>query len=113
MDAQMNWLRADLAASPARCTLAVWHHPLYSSGDAGSYAVMQQAWELLYQAGAELVLSGHDHDYERFGPQDALGNRDDNRGMRQFVGGPAAVARAGSGPVVCRTRNFATAAGMA
>jgi hypothetical protein len=68
-------------------TLAVWHHPLYSSGDAGSYPVMQQAWELLYQAGAALVLSGHDHDYERFGPQDALGNRDDNRGVRQFVVG--------------------------
>jgi hypothetical protein len=87
MDEQLNWLRADLTANPARCTLAVWHHPLYSSGDAGSYLAMQQAWELLYQAGAELVLSGHDHDYERFGPQDALGNRDDNRGIRQFVVG--------------------------
>jgi hypothetical protein len=102
MDAQMNWLRADLAAAPARCTLAVWHHPLYSSGDAGSYPVMQQAWELLYQAGAELVLSGHDHDYERFGPQDALGNRDDKRGMRQFVvgtgGGSPSWFRASSLP---------------
>lgn len=87
MDEQLNWLHADLAGNPARCTLAVWHHPLYSSGVAGSYPTMQQAWELLYQAGAELVLSGHDHDYERFGPQDAMGNRDDNRGIRQFVVG--------------------------
>jgi hypothetical protein len=85
--AQLAWLRDDLARHPARCTLAYWHHPLYSSGGHGSIPKMRDAWELLYQAGAELVLSGHDHDYERFAPQDATGRRDDARGIRQFVVG--------------------------
>jgi acid phosphatase type 7 len=85
--AQLAWLREDLARHPARCTLAYWHHPLYSSGGHGSVAKMRDAWELLYQAGAELVLSGHDHDYERFAPQDADGRLDAARGIRQFVVG--------------------------
>jgi 3',5'-cyclic AMP phosphodiesterase CpdA len=85
--AQLAWLRADLASHPARCTLAFWHHPLYSSGGHGSIPRMRDAWELLQQAGAELVLSGHDHDYERFAPQDAHGRADPVRGMRQFVVG--------------------------
>jgi 3',5'-cyclic AMP phosphodiesterase CpdA len=85
--AQLAWLREELAREPARCTLAYWHHPLYSSGMHGNIARMKEAWRLLYQAGAELVLSGHDHDYERFAPQDADGRRDDARGLRQFVVG--------------------------
>jgi 3',5'-cyclic AMP phosphodiesterase CpdA len=85
--AQLDWLRQDLAASGARCTLAYWHHPLYSSGWHGSIATMRPVWDLLYQRGAELVLSGHDHTYERFLPQDANGRRDDVRGIRQFVVG--------------------------
>jgi len=85
--AQLDWLRADLAAHPARCTLAFWHHPLYSSGGHGSVPKMRDAWEILQRAGAELVLSGHDHDYERFAPQDAHGRLDRARGMRQFVVG--------------------------
>jgi hypothetical protein len=85
--AQIAWLRADLASHPARCTLAFWHHPLYSSGGHGSIPKMRDAWRLLQEAGAELVLSGHDHDYERFAPQDADGHLDRARGMRQFVVG--------------------------
>jgi 3',5'-cyclic AMP phosphodiesterase CpdA len=85
--AQIEWLRADLASHPARCTLAFWHHPLYSSGGHGNVPKMHDAWALLMQAGAELVLSGHDHDYERFAPQDADGHLDEARGMRQFVVG--------------------------
>jgi 3',5'-cyclic AMP phosphodiesterase CpdA len=85
--AQIAWLRADLASHPARCTLAFWHHPLYSSGGHGSIPKMREAWRLLQEAGAELVLSGHDHDYERFAPQDADGRLDRARGMRQFVVG--------------------------
>jgi 3',5'-cyclic AMP phosphodiesterase CpdA len=85
--AQMDWLRRDLARHPARCTLAFWHHPLYSSGGHGSVPQMHEAWDLLYRAGAELVLSGHDHDYERFAPQDADGQPDRERGIRQFVVG--------------------------
>ncbi len=83
---QLAWLRADLAAHPARCTLAFWHHPVFSSGGHGSVAKMRDAWRILQDAGAELVLSGHDHDYERFAPQDADG-RPDPRGLRQFVVG--------------------------
>jgi 3',5'-cyclic AMP phosphodiesterase CpdA len=85
--AQLDWLRADLARHPTRCTLAYWHHPLYSSGGHGSIPKMRDAWKLLYDAGAELVLSGHDHDYERFAPQDADGRLDPARGIRQFVVG--------------------------
>ena len=86
-DAQLAWLARELAAHPAACTLAYWHHPLYSSGWHGSFATMRRAWELLQAAGAEVVLSGHDHTYERFAPQDAGGRRDEARGMRQFVVG--------------------------
>jgi 3',5'-cyclic AMP phosphodiesterase CpdA len=85
--AQMAWLREELARHPARCTLAYWHHPLYSSGMKGNDARMKDAWQALYEAGAEIVLSGHDHLYERFAPQDARGRRDDGRGLRQFVVG--------------------------
>ncbi len=85
--AQLAWLEKDLAGSRTRCTLAYWHHPLYSSGWHGSIAVMRPAWALLYEAGAELVLSGHDHIYERFLPQDANGKLDEERGIRQFVVG--------------------------
>lgn len=84
---QLAWLKAELAANPSRCTLAFWHHPLHSSGGHGSDPRMQEAWRMLHEAGAELVLSAHDHDYERFAPQDSAGRRDDARGMRQFVVG--------------------------
>ncbi len=85
--AQLEWLKAELAAKPSRCTLAYWHHPLYSSGGHGSSPRMREAWRILQAAGAELVLAGHDHDYERFAPQDADGMRDEANGMRQFVVG--------------------------
>ena len=81
------WLRADLAAHPARCTLAYWHHPRFSSGQAGDNGFMSAIWTDLYAAGADLVLNGHEHDYERFAPQDASGERDDLNGVREFVVG--------------------------
>lgn len=84
--AQLAWLRDDLARNRARCTLAYWHHPRYSSGWHGNIAQMHDVWAILYRAGAEVVLSGHDHVYERFAPQDGNGRRDE-RGMRQFVVG--------------------------
>ena len=85
--AQYEWLRADLASTSATCAAAYWHHPLFSSGDHGNYSVMRAIWRLLYDHGVELVLSGHDHDYERFGPQTADGQSDPVRGIRQFVVG--------------------------
>lgn len=84
---QIAWLKEELARNPAKCTLTFWHHPLYSSGGHGSDKRMQDAWVLLHAAGAEVVLASHDHNYERFAPQDAEGQRDDERGIRQFVVG--------------------------
>ena len=66
---QGRWLAADLAASDATCTLAIWHHPRFSSGFHGNIAEVAPFWEALYAAGADVVINGHDHDYERFAPQ--------------------------------------------
>lgn len=85
--AQLAWLRAELENSTASCTLAFWHHPSFSSGGHRGPGRMTDAWDILHRAGAELVLSGHDHDYERFAPQDARGRPDRARGLRQFVVG--------------------------
>lgn len=82
---QEQWVRQDLAAHPAACTVAMWHHPLYSSGEHGDDRSMRDIWQALYEAGAEAVLSGHDHTYERFAPQDANSKADPARGIRQFV----------------------------
>jgi len=83
-----KWLRADLAAHPAACTLAYWHKPLFSSGGAhGNDLEVTPLWQALYDAGAEVVIGGHDHNYERFAPQNPLGESDPERGIREFVVG--------------------------
>jgi 3',5'-cyclic AMP phosphodiesterase CpdA len=84
---QLDWLKADLAAHPAACTVAIWHHPRFSSGEHGSDVRSADFWNVLYAAGAELVLNGHEHDYERFAPQDPEGRLDPARGIREFVVG--------------------------
>lgn len=84
--AQAAWLRADLAANPAACTLAYWHHPLFSSGEHGNHIKMDKIWGILDTAGVDVVVNGHDHDYERFAPQNAAGEPDPT-GMREFVVG--------------------------
>jgi hypothetical protein len=84
---QERWLRADLAAHPARCTLAYWHHPRFSSGVHGSDRRYTAFWQALVRARADVVLVGHDHDYERFAPQDASGRLDVAHGAREFVVG--------------------------
>ncbi|HEX9012736.1 MAG TPA: metallophosphoesterase, partial [Anaerolineaceae bacterium] len=83
---QVQWLIQDLAAHPALCTLAIWHHPRFSSGLSGSSG-MYPFWKALYAAGADVVINGNDHDYERFAPQDPLGNADPLHGIREFVVG--------------------------
>jgi 3',5'-cyclic AMP phosphodiesterase CpdA len=75
---QWRWLRDELRRRPARCTLAYWHHPRWSSGLHGSEEDMADLWSLLAAARADLVLAGHDHHYERFAPID---------GIRSFVVG--------------------------
>jgi hypothetical protein len=82
-----SWLRADLAAHPAACTLAYWHKPRWSSGTHHSNAAYNVFWQDLYAGGADLVLVGHDHDYERFAPLDPSGKVDNNRGVREIVAG--------------------------
>ena len=85
--AQGQWLKADLAANGARCTIAYWHHPLFTSGQNGPQGVGADFWRLLYNAGADVVMNGHDHLYERFAPQDPNGRPDPQRGMREFLVG--------------------------
>jgi hypothetical protein len=85
--AQVQWLRADLAANPSKCTLAYWHKPRFSSGRHGDSSGMQPFWQALYDFEADVVLSGHDHLYERFALQDPGGQADPDGGIRQFVVG--------------------------
>ncbi len=83
-----KWLRADLAAHPVGCTLAYFHKPRFSSGlNHGNDPEVGAFWQTLYDFNAELILNGHDHDYERFAPQDPNGNADPKRGIREFVVG--------------------------
>ena len=85
---QVQWLRTDLAAHPAACTLAYWHKPLFSSGSAhGNDPEMKPLWQALYDANADVVINGHDHNYERFAPQNPEGGSDAARGIREFVVG--------------------------
>lgn len=84
---QEQWLRADLAANPAACTLAALHIPRFSSGKHGSKIASTALWKALYDFGADVVLVGHDHNYERFAPQTHQGQRDDAFGIREFVVG--------------------------
>jgi hypothetical protein len=86
--AQGKWLRADLAAHPVACTLAYFHKPLFSSGGThGNDLAMKPLWDALYAGNAEVVVNGHDHDYERFAPQNPDGIADASRGIREFVVG--------------------------
>jgi hypothetical protein len=94
-DPQAVWLAADLRAHPASCTLAYWHFPRFSSGLHGSSTIVKAYWDLLYQSGAEVVLTGHDHSYERFAPQDAQGGADPDRGIRQFIVGTGGASHYG------------------
>jgi hypothetical protein len=81
---QGQWLLADLAAHPAACTLAIWHRPLFSSG--GGSPSVRDLWDMLYEAGAEVVISAHIHNYERFARQDSSGQANPV-GIREFVVG--------------------------
>ena len=84
---QYDWLRDDLRASAAPCTLAYWHEPRFSSGPHGGTNAVLPFWRLLYRASADVVLNGHDHIYERFHPQDPTGARDHPYGITEFVVG--------------------------
>jgi chitodextrinase len=95
--AQEQWLRADLAAHPAACTLAYWHHPFFSSTvvspSVGAF------WQDLYAAGADIVLNAHIHNYERFALQDPSGNADPAKGIREFIVGTGGKSQESFGAV--------------
>jgi hypothetical protein len=83
-----EWLSTDLREHPSVCTLAYWHKPLFSSGAKhGNDPEIKPFWNDLYAARVAVVINGHDHDYERFAPQDPDGKADDARGIREFVVG--------------------------
>lgn len=83
---QITWLKNALRSSQSSCVLAFWHHPVFSSGGHGNTQVMKEVWQILADAKADIVLSSHDHNYERFAPLDKNGKPDKN-GLRSFVVG--------------------------
>ncbi len=86
--AQVTWLKDDLQKNAKKCTLAFWHHPRFNSGAShGNFTGAQALWDTLYAAGADVVLNGHEHVYERFDPQDPSGVADSQKGIRQFTVG--------------------------
>ncbi len=97
---QGRWLRNDLANHPAECTLAYFHHPLFSSGgDHGNQPQVRPLWKALYAANADVIVGAHDHSYERFAPQGPDGARNKERGIRQFVVGTGGGTQHGFGEI--------------
>lgn len=84
---QLQWLRRNLMTEPATCTLAYFHHTLVSSGPHGGQPALRELWRLLHEFGVDVVITAHEHFYERFTPQDPNGMPDLQRGIRQFVVG--------------------------
>jgi hypothetical protein len=85
---QLRWVRRNLQNDHHRCELAYWHHSRWSSGtDHGSDEDMDALWTLLFRQGVDVVLSGHDHGYERFAKLNAGGHRAPSTGIREFVVG--------------------------
>jgi hypothetical protein len=97
---QETWLRNDLALHSAQCTLAYFHHPLFSSTVGTATPAVQPLWQALYDAGADLVLSGHAHNYQRFAPQSPSGAADPTRGIREFVVGTGGNSHRPVGPPI-------------
>ena len=84
---QYAWVQNELTGSSARCTLAVMHHPYDSSGPNGPHPNQRDLWELMYQRNVDVVVSAHDHLYERFAPMDSSLRSDPARGIRLFISG--------------------------
>jgi len=98
---QERWLRDDLASHPARCTLAMWHHPRFSSGIThGNNTTVTPLYTALFDAGVDLLLTGHEHNYERFAPLNPAGQPDDARGVRELVVGTGGRSHYPLGPPV-------------
>lgn len=100
---QEQWLRKDLAGHPSKCTLAYWHHPRFNSGHHGSDGRLAPMWDALSAYGAELVLNGHEHWYERFAPQSPSGVADEARGIREIVVGTGGRTSSDSAPGIANS----------
>ena len=85
--AQAGWLREDLATHTSPCAAAIFHHPLFTVGPNGPTPETRDLWRVLYEAGVDIIINGHDHLYERFAPQTPDGVSDPSRGVREFVVG--------------------------
>ena len=96
---QWQFVRTTMQQSPTRCTMAVLHHPFDSSGINGPTPSLRDIWELMYNLGADLVIAGHDHLYERHAPVNTDQRRDDAKGIRQFTVGT------GGAPLYSRVRS--------
>ena len=103
---QETWLRTDLAQHRAKCTLAYFHHPLFSSTRGTATPAVQPLWQDLYAAGADVVLNGHAHNYQRFAPQTPLGAADPRRGIREFVIGTGGNSHHLVGPPIANQQNM-------
>lgn len=102
---QVRWLRRDLAAHRNTCTLAFWHHPRWSSGTThGSNDDVAAFVGALHEFGAEIILVGHEHNYERFAPQDPGGRKDVDRGIRQIVVGTGGADHHPLGPPISNSQ---------
>lgn len=108
--AQDTWFRNDLAAHKNLCTIAVWHEPVFSSrgGDASRKRLLTVA----YDGGVDVVLNGHQHDYERFAPITPSGTVDSARGVREFVVGTGGYSVWGTGTALSSSRARGSAFGI-
>ncbi|MFJ8965443.1 DNRLRE domain-containing protein [Lentzea sp. NPDC102401] len=98
--AQEQWLRQDLAASTKPCTAAYWHHPLFTSGaNHAPSTATRPLFQALYDYNADVVVTGHNHQYERFAPQNPSGGLDNSRGIRSFVAGMGGAGAYGFGTI--------------
>jgi predicted phosphodiesterase len=84
---QYRWLKRDLKNNTALCTMAIWHHPRVSSAPEGKDKSVKPFWDLLYEYGAEVIVNGHSHIYERYAPQNSELKLDWENGMVQFIVG--------------------------
>jgi hypothetical protein len=97
---QAKWLREDLKANKRFCTAAFWHHPMYSSGaEHGDNPWTRPLWKILQSKRADIVLTGHDHDFEAFKRQDSYGQADGKRGITEFVVGTGGKNQRGFGKI--------------
>ena len=107
---QAQWLRSDLAAHPTTCTIAIWHHPRFSSAQSKPDGRSVTFWQILYSSGVDVIVNGHRHQYERFAPQTPTGASSSAYGIREFVVGTGGAGLVGFSTVApnSQVRNSAT-----